>query len=137
MTIFLALSALLNIALGYGLAIYLGHARSPFSSRQADDFAVDSFEMPVDMHASLPVEAPAAGLAKMPAAHSKTTSAVDELVAAMTPTEESAELETDVLAGIEEFRNQLAQMKAQPTGADTANGADTTAPQPARAAASV
>ncbi len=140
MTIFLALSALVNIALGYGLAIFLGHARMKQGNQSEELPHIDSYAEPMqaaipepmappapapDMHAPpTPMPAPAEVAAVAP----PVAAAPAEPVAAAA--EESAELETDVLAGIEEFRNQLAQMKAQPEGTEAAAAP---MPQPATA----
>jgi hypothetical protein len=137
-TIFLILSALMNIGLGYWLATYLARekARASGFDMQADVPADAAIEAPAEpgqlVRSALPAEMPTAApempimaqpmatAAAMPAALAAVevapalvavdAPAVPEMGAAAA----APELETEVLAGIEEFRNQLAQMKATP-----------------------
>lgn len=97
MILFVIVTAVVNIGLGYGLAVYLGHTR-----RCIDGVSVDDHEIASEAPAPVPMPAPAAApiVATAPVAD--------------VPSAAEAGLEQDVLAGIEEFRNQLAQMKAQP-----------------------
>ena len=95
MILFVIVTAVLNIGLGYGLAIYLGRARRAVAESVEDVHEI-AVEAPTPIHAPAPVPAPS-----------------PPITAESAPPAE-AELEQDVLAGIEEFRNQLAQMKAQP-----------------------
>jgi hypothetical protein len=148
-TLFLLVTALINISLGYGLAIYLGHAGWPSRGGAPIDAAVHEPETANhDGHAAplltpyvAPPQAAAPVAAAAPAAPAAVTlapaptaepamPAAPALAAAIAQAEpETAELEQDVLAGIEEFRNQLAQMKAQPGAAAS--------PEEAAAAATV
>jgi hypothetical protein len=129
-TLFVIVTAVLNIGLGYALAIYLNHAPWPFRRRGAeidplahlDEFSLASIgETGVE-----PPPAPPVAVETLLAAADvdATSNPTPVPVPAPTPApsmatapEEGVELERDVLAGIEEFRNQLAQMKATPTDA--------------------
>jgi hypothetical protein len=135
-TIFLILSALVNIGLGYWLATYLAREKARAGFDMPADIPADAaMESPGEhghlVHSALPLEMPSAApampmmaqpvatAAAMPAVLAAVevaparvavdVPAVPEMGAAAAP-----ELETEVLAGIEEFRNQLAQMKATP-----------------------
>jgi hypothetical protein len=102
--VFVIVTAVLNIGLGYALAIYLGPARGFKSQRSS---------LADEIPAEAPFMAPA-----LPAAPALTiSSSAPAAPPAADPLEAEAdetELEQDVLAGIEEFRNQLAKMKALP-----------------------
>jgi hypothetical protein len=110
-TAFVIVTALINLALGYGLAVYLGHARRPTSSHAGDELSV-----------ALGYELPAAALpaADLSSPADETSPASLNVPVAAAPVDEPVELEQEVLAGIEEFRNQLAQMKGQPFPGDAA-----------------
>lgn len=134
MTIFLTISALMNIGLGYWLATYLAREKARASAaaitvaapevHQEHDPSVHaaavelppmapampSLPQPV-VAAAAPTPAPAAAPPQAPAAIAPP--AGQEAAVAPAP-----ELETEVLAGIEEFRNQLAQMKGTPEAAE-------------------
>lgn len=97
MILFVIVTAVVNIGLGYALALYLGRTRRCVGEISVEDHEIAS-ESPAPLHMPAPAAAPI--VAADPAAD--VTSAAE------------AGLEQDVLAGIEEFRNQLAQMKAQP-----------------------
>lgn len=122
-TVFLIVTALLNIGVGYWLAVYLRRARGLAELAPADEHALDSLhdlDLPVaeSITAASPVATPPATPAAIATAPTTTAPA---------PAEE--QLEQDVLAGIEEFRNQLAQMKSRGEGE-----APTPAAAPAEAA---
>jgi hypothetical protein len=138
-TVFLIITGLMNIALGYGLAMYLGGAHLPGRAPQGDDF--DNLHSDVPLAevtlttisaapaesaepaasaaavAATPTAPPAATSASHPAGAASTAAGVEPATPAAAMPAAGAELEQEVLAGIEEFRNQLAQMKSQPTGA--------------------
>jgi hypothetical protein len=124
---FLVITTVINIALGYALAVYLGGASS--SGSEAFDFA-SAAPRTVNAFPPAPERLIAESLANalsMAAAQSMSTAstmqAVDSVAAkpsAVQVSEEAperqfrtAEMEQDLLAGIEEFRNQLAQLKGQ------------------------
>lgn len=120
MGLLVAFISLINIALGYGLAVYLRRAMEPTIGNRTVE------PLPVSVQAAKPqvvtkvaptpavkVEAAPAEVPEKPA---------DEVapISAPTPQTESAETPTDskppvdeenVLAGIEAFRAQLAQVK--------------------------
>jgi hypothetical protein len=143
-TIFLTISALVNIGLGYWLATYLAREKARAGFDMPADVPADAaVESPAEhgqhVHSVLPGEMPTA-VPAMPmmvqpmaavAAMSPAPTAVavapapvaveapaDPVTAAAAA--DAPELETEVLAGIEEFRNQLAQMKATPDAAEPA-----------------
>ncbi len=96
-TVFLIATALLNIGVGYWLAVYLQRARRSVESDLPDDHAVATLgdlNLPAAAQVAAPPAVPGAP------APSATAPAAEE------------QLEQDVLAGIEEFRNQLAQLKS-------------------------
>jgi hypothetical protein len=119
-TLFLIVTALINIALGYGLALYLGHAYWPHRVRVIEEASAEGAVDQLDEEAAIETPAPA----HLPEPAPRPVGAFPEYAAAAptapqtAPAEgeaaNSTKLEQDVLAGIEEFRNQLAQMKAQP-----------------------
>jgi hypothetical protein len=124
--LFVVVTAALNIAVGYGLALYLGHAPLPRFRRAATAAATidDAFAPQAEFAAPEPTAlssdaAPAPGrgpiAAAAPTASASATASGN--APAPAPGGDSAELEHEVLAGIEEFRNQLAQMKGQPAAA--------------------
>ena len=138
MTIFLTLSALMNIGLGYWLATYLAREKARASAVAMGD---DHAQLLVEEHAAqahplqaaLPIELQvssaamtteaqqvAAAMPAMPIAPVTTMPVAAEVGAPspMAPAADAPELETEVLAGIEEFRNQLAQMKGSPEVAE-------------------
>jgi hypothetical protein len=104
-TAFLITTAIANIALGYWLANFLRRASPAIDLVEQDHLAID----------------PLAGLTPpepTPAATTPIEPAPPVAAAEAAPTATASEpedeaLEQDVLAGIEEFRNQLAQMKSR------------------------
>jgi hypothetical protein len=100
--VFVIVTAVLNIGLGYALAIYLGPARGFKSQRSS---------LADEIPAEAPFMAPALPTAPAPTISSPAAPPAADPVAAEA---DEAKLEQDVLAGIEEFRNQLAKMKALP-----------------------
>jgi hypothetical protein len=136
-TIFVTISALMNIGLGYWLATFLAREKARATAVAVGD---DHSHAVVEEHAShasqgqslqaaIPMQLPsssaaiptapqpvAAAMPAMPIASASTAAVAAEASAAspIAPAAETPELETEVLAGIEEFRNQLAQMKASP-----------------------
>lgn len=114
MILFLVVTATMNIALGYGLAVYLGHTRRLHDADVATGPIEAAASAAVESEATSPAVAPLVAEATGPVAPVSVLSAPVPVAA----DEES--VEKDVLAGIEEFRNQLAQMKAAPVDADAA-----------------
>jgi hypothetical protein len=125
---FLVVTALINIALGYGLAVYFGHAgwpRASHAEEPAPEHVADHVHEEITIATPTPVATHVAASAPPTASAPLTASA--EVAAALAaapapaaePTAPEAELENEVLAGIEEFRSQLAQMKAQPSAGST------------------
>lgn len=105
MILFLLVTAPLNIALGYGLAVYLERAKRRRDAEAMAPMHSEAFDAPYPVAGDPALAAVAAAAAA--------TADVETPVTPAAPAE-GTELEHDVLAGIEEFRNQLAQMKAQP-----------------------
>jgi hypothetical protein len=106
-TVFLIATALLNIGVGYWLAIYLRRSAVFGELAPADEHALETLHE-LDNHAaeSIPTAAVSAPAAAAVATAPSTTA----------PFAGEEQLEQDVLAGIEEFRNQLAQMKSRGEG---------------------
>lgn len=135
MTIFLTVSALVNIGLGYWLATYLAREKA----RAGADLPVGIIDVEaIPPHAEQPVQSAspdamlpvAPAVAAMPTAPAiqaapeavvpvMATAAGEAAAAPMGTGIDAPEVETEVLAGIEEFRNQLAQMKATPDAAES------------------
>ena len=124
---FLIVTSIVNIALGYALAVYLGKAHAPAmwgeSSATTPTAAMDllgsvgQFSMapkspsrPVDATVASP-SAAAGRIAEQPAddAAGSHLESHDEDA----PFARSEVMEQELLAGIEEFRNQLSQLKGQ------------------------
>jgi hypothetical protein len=142
-TVFLVVTALVNIALGYGLAMYLGHPEWPLRRKAVAGPPVEGplpeeeEELTVVVGAKPTVTAAAAPMPTPSPAPEQAIAGAPAIVAeapaasvAATPTATSGEaaaaepeIEQQMLAGIEEFRNQLAQMKAQPEATATPAGA--------------
>jgi hypothetical protein len=128
---FLIVTSIINILLGYALSLYLGRASAqaapsiaPTTDDAADsmsDFAAAS--MTVDnRNFSWPAESIVAGSSATFGPLGQASQAPAEAPAMLhTPATEAheavqartAEMEQELLAGIEEFRNQLAQLKGQ------------------------
>lgn len=127
MILYVSVTAVLNIALGFALAMYLyraGMLGAPRPALAAED-AHHVEEVP---HEPIPHE-PVAHSEPSPVAPLPAPAVQEPIAAASAPIAEEPEtaeavpgpeLEENVLAGIEEFRNQLAQMKAQPAEAGDA-----------------
>ena len=124
MIAFVIVTAFMNIALGYGLAVYVGHGCLPWRRRVQGERPVDAgavittlidepvLELPDEPATPEPVvEVPPSPFIN-PIAEPVATPAADP-VAIIEPAVELPGIEQEMLAGIEEFRNQLAQMKAQ------------------------
>jgi hypothetical protein len=111
-TVFLIATAILNIGLGYWLAIYLRRAEMNVEAALPDEHA---FETLADLGLSAPEPVAAAPQVVAPVAAPAT---VPTAPVATAPAAGEEQLEQDVLAGIEEFRNQLAQMKSRGDGAE-------------------
>lgn len=132
MIVFVLVSAALNIALGYGLAVYLTHGcwpwRRPAPAEALSEVfdAAESFP-PEPEPDPEPVPEPIAAVSEpapvAPFIQPVSMPAVDP-AATLEPPPQSPDLEKEMLAGIEEFRNQLAQMKAQTTDDDEAGLAE-------------
>lgn len=116
MIAFFVVTILLNLALGYALALYLkaGVAQRPCEICGAQVGAeTEEWErlvaIPASASTTLPAPAEACagdgGAAMEAPAISSLTTPVAEL------TQSATDVEKDLLAGIEEFRNQLAQLK--------------------------
>ena len=128
---FLIVTSIINILLGYALAMYLGRASTqaaPSNAPTADDAAdsVSDFAAagmtPETRNFSWPAESIVAGSISNFGPFGQTPQAPGEASTMLhTPATEAheavhartAEMEQELLAGIEEFRNQLAQLKGQ------------------------
>jgi hypothetical protein len=114
---FLVVTSILNIAVGYALAVYLGKATF-FTTTDESAAASETIELRrASMQFATPVmiepmrtEAPAS---RPVADASDTTQAPRTQVEAHaeSPYARSEVMEQELLAGIEEFRNQLSQLK--------------------------
>jgi hypothetical protein len=128
---FLIVTSIINILLGYALAVYLGRASAqsePNHAPTADDAADSASDfaaagMTADSRSfSWPTESIVAGstssFGPLGQAQPAPAEAPTMLHTPATEAHESvqartAEMEQELLAGIEEFRNQLAQLKGQ------------------------
>lgn len=136
MIAFLAITTVINIALGYALAIYLGNAKArlePTTEAEGNTLTLPTrklatHEAPAQAPTTGTVEsrpeslaAPSLADALMAEAHEEP---LDHAAAGManeidlagraatgSPPEEESPVEQELLAGIEEFRSQLAQLK--------------------------
>ena len=125
MILFLIVTAILNIALGYALAVYLGKANAPTTWRE--------------MFATPPAIETTSFAAQFAMLQNDRSRAIDEVSSSTYATPQTAEqpaedathstimanqaddepfapaevMEQELLAGIEEFRNQLSQLKGQ------------------------
>ncbi len=124
---FLAITSILNIGLGYWLAIYLAKGSALAGTNQADDLAKltnspaggaataggHAYAWPAGATAA------AAGAIGQPlpgADEAKNGHAAVQAATSGAPAEahdQPSAMEQDLLAGIEEFRNQLAQLKSK------------------------
>jgi hypothetical protein len=124
---FLIVTAIVNVALGYALAVYLGRANAPttwrelFASTPAPAIEATSF---ADQFAMLQNDRSRAideVSAATPDTRQTTQRPADEATRTPMAAHEADEpsfagadeMEQELRAGIEEFRNQLAQLKGQ------------------------
>lgn len=124
---FLVITSVLNLALGYALSVYLGGnlARATFSQEATPSVALPAgiaadmsklnasdFVWPTDSAAAAP-----AGEVHPATQNEEEVSAVSGMGMFTAEDKEvqtrTAAMEQDLLAGIEEFRNQLAQLKTK------------------------
>lgn len=115
MILYVSVTAVLNIALGFVLAMYLYRAGLLGASRAVAETHEEHHAEP-EAHAPAAHSEPAS-VAAAPAEPAPMAAPVEAAVTPEVAEAPAAELEENVLAGIEEFRNQLAQMKAQPAEA--------------------
>ncbi|QEG33879.1 hypothetical protein [Bythopirellula goksoeyrii] len=120
MGLLVAFISLINIALGYGLAVYLRRAMEPtIGNRTVEPLPVS---VPVAKPKIVSEDAPTPAVKVETASSETPVNPADSVapISAPTPQTESAETATDskppvdeenVLAGIEAFRAQLAQVK--------------------------
>lgn len=120
MILFIALISTANLALGFGLAVYLlrtgemprrlmpRHFAIPRAAASTSDAPVEKLTIPPT--ADVAVQQDAAGDEEAPATITDSADAVE----GPDPDAAQPEVEEDVLAGIEAFRAQLAQMKDEP-----------------------
>jgi hypothetical protein len=128
---FLIVTSIINISLGYALAMYLGRASAPTAPSNAPAADVTAVSMSDLAAASMtadsrnfswPAESIVAGSSSSFGSFGEAPEAsADASTLLNTPATEAheavqartAEMEQELLAGIEEFRNQLAQLKGQ------------------------
>jgi hypothetical protein len=123
---FLAITSILNIGLGYWLAIYLAKGSALAVTKQAD--AANLANIPTGGAATAGghayawpagATAAAAGAIGQPLAGTDETKSGHAAIQSAAPGEQTqahdqpSAMEQDLLAGIEEFRNQLAQLKSK------------------------
>jgi hypothetical protein len=120
--LYVSVTAVLNIALGFALAMYLHRAGLLVSPRAAlattEPHHIEEATHEQALHAE-----PSPVAEAIAPANQEPVAAAPALLAAEPDTAAAPagpELEENVLAGIEEFRNQLAQMKSQPADATEA-----------------
>jgi hypothetical protein len=124
---FLVITSIINLALGYALAVYLGSESASAAATEpmaqdaslqafaaAGAFAMDGKDLswPTSSMQAMPSVTPPARVAET------TVNSTAAGFKGMEPVESepqarTAEMEQELLAGIEEFRNQLAQLKGQ------------------------
>jgi hypothetical protein len=124
---FLAITSILNIGLGYWLAIYLAKGSALAGTMQADD-AANPKNVPAGGAATaggLGYAWPAGATAAAAGAIGQSLAGDDETKSGHAAVQSAASgaqaqahdqpsaMEQDLLAGIEEFRNQLAQLKSK------------------------
>jgi hypothetical protein len=123
---FLIVTAILNVALGYALAVYLGKANAPslrgmFAMTSTPVSEATSFVEQFSMLQNDRSRSIDEGSESTPAARQTTERPADDATPTPMTAYESEEapfagtdvMEQDLLAGIEDFRNQLAQLKGQ------------------------
>ncbi|MBA3484493.1 MAG: hypothetical protein H0T51_22040 [Pirellulales bacterium] len=125
---FLVVTAILNVALGYALAVYLGKANAPSLCEifamaptstpaiEATSF-VEQFSM-LQNDRSPPIDDGSSSVFAIPqtaeqSADDATRSTITAHQADDEPFAHAEVMEQELLAGIEEFRNQLSQLKGQ------------------------
>ncbi|HEX6962745.1 MAG TPA: hypothetical protein VF175_12820, partial [Lacipirellula sp.] len=128
MIAFLVITTIINIALGYALAVYLGGVSATSSTEEPYERpaeakpAVAAPQSAERVAAAALANAFSAAAASASFAPSPTPEAAAPIAASPSHQEEqeaepgqnrTSEVEQGLLAGIEEFRNQLAQLKAQ------------------------
>ena len=126
MITFLVVTSIINLAAGYALAIYLragaGESMAPttndpgsMAGRPAMSAAQPSVVSRAAVASSVVTSPPAAPAAVLPqepvAMHSSETP--HPVGKGAEPVDQRSEMDQDLLAGIEEFRNQLAQLKTK------------------------
>jgi hypothetical protein len=118
--LFLLVTSMLNIALGYGLAIYLAKCSGAAGARRDDSVgnpgadALASIAQRTDGSVvTWPAGATAAALGSGPPTPAKNDTAAELPHEDNEVQSRTAAMEQDLLAGIEEFRNQLAQLKSK------------------------
>ena len=129
---FLIVTAILNIALGYALAVYLADRRTRrrlaisqhVTRRSGDEFRRTQFAMlrMIGRRRSTTVRIPRSPHGKPPGQPADVDGTLDDYMAHQVDDEPFAHaevMEQELLAGIEEFRNQLSQLKGQ--GAEPAS----------------
>jgi hypothetical protein len=124
---FLIVTAILNVALGYALAVHLGRANAPTTWREmfasastpaveATSFAAQFAMLQTDRSRPSDEGSSFTSAARQPAeplADDATRLTITEHQADEEPFAHAEVMEQELLAGIEEFRNQLAQLKGQ------------------------
>jgi hypothetical protein len=126
---FIVLTSLINISLGYLAAVYVGNTRARLAVAGGAELPATDASAGQSRHQSSERGAVDAGSERRHAERVETWRPAEDAAAAPPAVEQrpvatakpAAEvepaLETDLLAGIEEFRSQLAQMKGEPQGA--------------------
>lgn len=124
MIAFLIVTSIINLALGYALAVYLEHAEAAATN---DSIAPDLARPVAPANSSCsPDDSSAPIVGRYSSEEATSESRVSTSPSTGSPEidgaeEYATEMETDLLAGIADFRNQLAQLKGRSSDAAVPN----------------
>jgi hypothetical protein len=119
---FLVVTSIINLALGYALAVYLRTGGARLIGMEPDDSTATSANVPTPLASFEPNRPPwiptaTSAMAGATCQQSETSpelapiARLAEVQEAEEPQTATSGMEQELLAGIEEFRNQLAQLK--------------------------